>query len=90
MNLDKILRGLKAETRREILKLLCKKDMTAPEIYSALGKRAPVYRQSINKSLELLKEVGLVEKYYEDTKKALYYKITKKVYVIKLDQMSVE
>jgi len=89
MELNKIVYALNSERRRAIIRLLCEKDMSAPQIHRRLGNKAPRYRQSINKSLELLKEAGLVDKYYNDEKKAIYYRITKKVVTLKLDEMKI-
>jgi len=90
MKFDEVIHALNFERRREIIKLLCKRDMSAPQIYVALGKDAPVYRQSVNKSLEILKKAGLIEKYYDDEKKALYYRVKKKVITLYLDRMTID
>lgn len=90
MQLDKVIHALDADLRRKILSLLCHEDMTASEVFLELKQDAPKYRQSVNKALEILKESGLVRKYYNDTKKALYYRIVKKNLSLNLEEMSVE
>lgn len=89
MQIDKVIYGLNSNTRRKILKLLCKRDMTAPEIFKELKNGVPSYRQSVSKGLEILRECGLLIKYYDDEKKHLYYKITKKVITLRLDTISI-
>ena len=70
--------------------MLCEKDMSAPQIYKELGDKAPTYRQSINKSLDILENCGLVEKYYDNNKKAICYRIVKKSLRLRLDNLSIE
>ena len=55
-----------------------------------LKDNAPKYRQSVNKTLEILKQSDLVKKYYDDTKKALYYGIIRKELRLNLENMSIE
>ena len=90
MRLEKVIYALNSDLRRKILRLLCNEDMTASEVFLELKQDAPKYRQSVNKTLEILKESGLVRKYYNDTKKALYYRIVKKNLSMNLEEMSVE
>jgi len=78
MELRKIAYALNSDLRLRIIGLLCKEDMTANEVISKLKENAPRYRQSIYKALEILHTSGLVEKYYNDTTKALRYGIVKK------------
>lgn len=90
MELEIFIRCLHSETRRKILQLLSKEDMSAPQIYRKLGENAPKYRQSVNKALEILTECGLVRKYYANEKKAIFYGLTKKKYTLKIPEMEVE
>jgi len=64
--------------------------MSAPQVYGELLERAPIYRQSVNKALETLKDCGLLTKYYDDSRKAIYYHLEKKTYIVKIDQMRVD
>lgn len=89
MQIDKVVYGLNSDTRQKILKLLCKRDMSAPEIFKELKNGVPSYRQSVSKALDILRESGLVIKYYDDKRKALYYKIAKKKVILKLDTLTV-
>ncbi|MBD3193376.1 MAG: hypothetical protein GF308_22260 [Candidatus Heimdallarchaeota archaeon] len=79
-----------ASATRRILQLLSTEDMSAPQIYSRLGEHAPKYRQSVNKALEILRECGLIQKYYSEEQKGLFYHLKKKNYLVKLDSMEVK
>ena len=90
MNFEKVVYVLNSDLRRRIIRLLCNQDLTASEVFFRLKENAPKYRQSVNKALETLKESGLVRKYYDDTKKALYYGIVKKKLSLNLEDMMIE
>lgn len=90
MEIEKVIHGLHSETRRQILKLLCKGDLTATEIYQKLKFSKPVYRQSVHKSLQSLRDCGLVEKYYSSDKNAICYKVPKKALHIDLENMTLK
>jgi len=64
--------------------------MTASEVLLEPKQDTTMYRQSVNKALETIKESGLVKKYYDDTKKALYYGIVKKKLSLNLQDMTIE
>lgn len=81
---------MRSGMHRRILQMLAKEDMSASQIYSKLGNYAPKYRQSVNKALELLRESGLLSKYYNAEKKKLYYHLIKEKYTINLAEMKVE
>ena len=57
MSLNLAFKALNDQTRREILELLRKKDMTAGEIVEQFNISAP----SVSHHLELLKRAGLIE-----------------------------
>lgn len=90
MEMNKVIFALNSETRRKIIQLLYKEDMTAVEVFVKLKSSAPIYRQSINKALEILKECGLVEKYYDDNRKGLYYRLLKKEITLELKNMVIK
>lgn len=90
MRFEKVVYALNADLRRKIIRLLCNQDLTASEVFVKLKENAPKYRQSVNKALEILKESGLVKKYYDDTKKALYYGVVKKKLSVNLEDMTIE
>jgi predicted transcriptional regulator len=90
MELDKFIRCMRSGMHRRILQMLANEDMSASQIYSKLGNYAPKYRQSVNKALELLRESGLLSKYYNAEKKKLYYRLIKEKYTINLAEMKVE
>jgi len=90
MSVNAVAQALTSPLKRKIIALLCSRDMTAVEIFRHLRETAPKYRQSVNKALESLKEAGLVRKYYNDTRKQLYYGIIKKRIIIVLETMSIE
>ena len=54
--MSKVFKALSDETRREILKLLSKKDMSAGEISDHFN----MSKQSISKHLEILRESELI------------------------------
>lgn len=90
MHFEKVVYALNSDMRRRIVRLLCNQDLTASEVFFNLKEYAPKYRQSVNKALEILKESGLVKKYYDDTKKALYYEVVKRNLSLNLEDMIVE
>jgi Fe2+ or Zn2+ uptake regulation protein len=90
MDLKRFISCLNSDARRRILQLLSEKDMSAPQIYRELGKYAPKYRQSVNKSLEMLREAGLVSKHYDNENKAIYFHLVKKTYIFEISKMKVE
>lgn len=90
MRIEKVVFALKNNLRRRILKILSKKPMTVKEINLALGEKAPKYRQSINRSLEILRECKLVKKQYDEDKKVLYYSINHAKIIINLEKMEIE
>jgi len=90
MLLHKVVRALDSELRVRILVLLCERDMTSTDVLSELKEHRPMYRQSVNKALEMLKESGLVRKYYDDSRKALYYSLVKKMITINLKDGSID
>ena len=72
MDFEKAVFGLKNNLRRNILQIVSEKPMTAVEISNALGNKAPKYRQSINRSLEILRECQLVKKEYDEDQQDQY------------------
>jgi ArsR family transcriptional regulator len=64
MPLDALFKALGDETRREILKMLAKKEMTAGEIANVFNQSWP----TISHHLKILKEAGLIN----DEKKGLH------------------
>jgi Fe2+ or Zn2+ uptake regulation protein len=90
MELDRFMRCMRSRMHRRILQMLAEEDMSAPQVYGKLGNYAPKYRQSVNKALELLRESGLLSKYYNAEKKKLCYHLIKKKYTIDLAEMKVE
>ncbi len=64
MPLDALFKALGDETRREILKMLAKKEMTAGEIANVFNQSWP----TISYHLKILKEAGLIN----DEKKRLH------------------
>ena len=67
--MSKILKALSDETRREILKLLSKKDLTAGEISENFNMSKP----SISKHLDILKDAKLIS--YEKKGQFIIYSI---------------
>ncbi len=64
MPLDALFKALGDETRREILRMLAKKEMTAGEIANVFNQSWP----TISYHLKILKEAGLIN----DEKKGLH------------------
>lgn len=90
MDFRKFIHCIRSDTRRRILQLLSERDMSAPQAYEKLGKNAPKYKRSVNRALEILRECGLVTKYYSNENKAIYYHLGKKTYVLKIAEMKIE
>ena len=90
MQIKTFIDCLRSDTRRRILQLLSEKDMTTSQLYDELGTSAPKYRQSVNKAIELLREGGLVTKYYNTEEKGICYHLKKRKYILKIDKMEIE
>lgn len=71
--MSKIFKALSDETRREILKLLSKKDLTAGEISDNFNMSKP----SISKHLDILKDAKLIS--YEKKGQFIIYSINTSV-----------
>ncbi|WP_317367084.1 autorepressor SdpR family transcription factor [uncultured Tyzzerella sp.] len=71
--MSKIFKALSDETRREILKLLREKDLTAGEISENFNMSKP----SISKHLDVLKEAGLIS--YEKKGQFIIYSLNTSV-----------
>ncbi len=67
--MTKVFKALSDETRREILKLLSKKDLTAGEISDNFNMSKP----SISKHLDILKDAQLIS--YEKKGQFIIYSI---------------
>ena len=89
VKIQDLVNGLHSEMRRNIILLLCDKDRTSTEIYRELKEKAPKFRQSVNRALDILVQYGCVRKYYDENRKALYYQLSEKEYKIDLRDMSV-
>jgi len=89
MRIDKVIHALNASTRREIMKLLAEKSMSAPEVFKQLGDKGPEHRPSVNKALEVLKESGLLTKYYDNQDNQIKYKLTSRRVTIDFKQMEI-
>lgn len=68
-----VSRALSHKLRLRILEYLVGHDATVKEVYKSLGDVK--YRDTVFRHLEILKEAGLVIKFYDDEAKALKYKI---------------
>ena len=90
MELRSIIACLKSERRRKILQLLAGEDMSAPQIFEGLGNHAPKYRQSVNKTLEMLRASGLVTKYYDNEKRGIYYHLETRAIILEFDKLKVQ
>lgn len=90
MNVEDIAICLGSKTRRKILQFLCEMNMSAIELHNKMGKDGPKYRQSVNKQLEILKKHGLLDKYYDDEKSAICYRILSKSISIDINEMLVK
>lgn len=90
MNIKKIAKAINNDLRIEIMEILSTRgELTVKEIHSSLSDNKPKYRQSVNKSLEILKEADLIKKSYNDKKKNIVYEIKSNRLVIDFDKMKV-
>ncbi len=72
MDLKRTLIALSSNKRLEMTNILSYNDLSAPEVFSKM-KSPPVFRQSVNRDLDVLVEVGILKKFYhQQTKKILY------------------
>jgi len=75
-------------SHRIILQELSKGPKTVMEIYHVLknDKRLSIKnRESIYKALEKLRKVGIIEKFYDENNKNLFYKLKQQSLVIKIN-----
>ena len=89
-DLKKLIHCLNNDLRRDIIKYLAQGSMTVPEISEILGEKRPIYRQSINRSLEILRKCGIVVKEYDENKKSLYYNLKFKKIEIDISTMGIK
>ncbi len=87
--LIEIAKGLNSNLRLLILKLLCESDMNSQEIFLRLRGKVK-YRQYIHRNLEILRKVGIINKYYNVDNSKLYYHLNKKRLIINFDKLSFE
>jgi len=91
MDTKSVLHALNNDLRREILKILFRNgNSTVKEVYSSLKNNKPKYRQSVNKALDQLNEVGLVEKCYSTERKKIIYSIKFKEISICFEDMKIQ
>lgn len=85
----KIFKALANQKRLNILKILCSKPMSAPEVHSEYCKRFETikHREIIYNYLEQLLKAGLLEKYYDSEQKCLMYKLKNKQLIIDFCKM---
>jgi len=88
-NLLRIISGLNSGLRLSILKLLCENDLTSQEIFLKM-KNKVLYRQYIHRELEILRNAGVIKKYYDEETNKLYYKITCHEIIINLSNQTVD
>lgn len=79
MTAEDVFSALSSPVRIEILKIVGEKPRNVNEVLTELRKRdfQIRYRESVYKALEKLVSVGLVSKYYEPTRKGIFYKLQK-------------
>jgi len=83
---DIILYALNGKLRRRIVEILSNGPKTTHEIRQELGDSKPVYRQSINKALVILRKANLVEKLYSEKSNKFYYNLRVNEIRIKFNQ----
>ena len=76
MDIKSLSNAINNELRIEIMNILANNGkLTVKEIYLLLKHNRPRYRQTVNKSLEILKDAKLVIKSYDDDKKNIVFEI---------------
>ena len=78
----KIAAALSNEVRQRILEVLGSREMTAKQVHESI--HGVKYRDTIFRHLELLKEVGILSKHYDDKTKQLKYRIIIDIITIRL------
>ena len=72
---------LSSKTCLLILQYLANKDASNQELYEKLKDKTNIsYRSSIFEALKRIKETGLIEKYYDDDKSQIMYKLKYKTF----------
>lgn len=90
MEINKVMYSLKNELRREIIKILYQKPMTIAEIRKKLKEKAPVYRQSVNRALDILSDSKLVKKEYSEKEKRIVYSLIFNKITINFKDMTIQ
>ena len=88
ISLAKVLRS---KTCLAILDYLVKKNASNQEIYDKLKDKIDIeYRSSVFEALKRIKDVGLVEKFYNDEDNQIKYKLKYKNISINLETMTLK
>ncbi len=84
-------RILKSNTCLLILNYLFKKDASNQDIYRMLKLKVGIrYRSSAFEALKRIKKAGLVEKYYDDKKSKIMYKLKFRQVSLNFDGMNLQ
>ena len=79
MRPEELFLALGSSTRIEILKILAAGPRNTAQVLDELDRRGfrVKYRESVFRALERLVSVGLVEKYYDNSRRGIHYRLLK-------------
>ena len=79
MRSEEVLSALDSKTRIEILRILAAGPANVAGVLGELGRKefGTKYRESVFRALEKLANAGLVEKYYDNEKRGIRYRLLK-------------
>jgi Fe2+ or Zn2+ uptake regulation protein len=89
---EMVFAGLASRTRLDILKILSNGSKTVKDVINELNsqKYNIKYRESVYRSIEKLKEIGLIEKYYDEKNKSIMYRMKVKKIVYEIDKDKIQ
>jgi Fe2+ or Zn2+ uptake regulation protein len=83
MQITDLGNAIRSSTRVKVLKIIDNKSLRAIDVYKEISKVQKIHREAVYKELELLVKLGLLDKKYDATKKALVY--TLKIHTVNID-----
>jgi len=89
---ERVFAGLASRIRLDILKILSNKPNTVKGVINELNsqKYNIKYRESVYRSMEKLKDIGLIEKYYDEKNKSITYKLKANKIIYEIDKDKIQ
>jgi len=89
---ERVFAGLASRIRLDILKILSDEPKTVKSVINELNsqKYNIKYRESVYRSMEKLKDIGLIEKYYDEKNKSITYKLKANKIIYEIDKDKIQ